>query len=219
MTETLVHDAVTQLLFDQVSEKIGTIAKANESLLADDSGTGVREIDKALKEGVENKKIQSLWNQAEKARTVYKETVEKARNLYRTEVLKEDEVTESDVDKDAVKQDRKMVMEAVSLLKTYASANGMKDIVKWADNLSIPQVGRQGSSNVGQKKPRAFVSVDGTVYNSFGEAAKSFGDKENPSTVTSANLVSAHEAAGSPETFTYEGHSIKVVLKPKAAKA
>ena len=172
----LAHDDVTRLLATTIENGVAEINKANEVLLAEESGTGVRDIDKALKESVDNDDFDAeskkFWVAAEKARQAYKDALEKARNAYRKNVLGEDEQETVEIDKDAVKEQRKMVMEAVSLLKTYATANGKKDIVAWVDGLSIPQVGRQGTSNVGQKKPRAFVTVNGTRHDSFGEAAK-----------------------------------------------
>lgn len=223
---TLNHDDITRMLATQIEEGIANIAKANEVLLAEDeAGTGVRDIDKALKENThENENVSKAWEKAEKARAAYKNALEVARNLYRTEVLGEDEVSETpEIDKDAVKQVRKMVMEAVGLLKTYATANGKSDVVKWAEGLAIPQVGRQGTSNVGQRKPRAYVSVDGTTHDSFGEAAKALSvlltTDDNKVTVTSGDLVQAWTDNGDKEEFTYEGHSIKVVEKEKKAAA
>lgn len=218
---TLSHDDVTRMLATQIESGIAEINSANEVLLAEDSsGTGVREIDKALKDGVEDKDTASAWEKAEKAREKYKELLESARNLYRTNVLGEEEVAPSEeIDKDEVKTRRKMVMEAVGLLKTYAVANGKKDVAAWADSLEIPQVGRQGTSVVGQKKPRAYVSVNGTTHDSFGEAAKaaslelSKGDEKV--TVSSGDLVSAWDAAGEAESFDFRGLTIGVTLKKK----
>lgn len=220
MAETLAHDDITRMLSQQVSDGVAKINAANEVLLADESGTGVREIDKAFKEAkVEDKEAVKFWEQAEKARKAYKESLEKARNAYRVNVLGEDEVTESEVDKDEVKEVRKLVMEALSLLKTYAQANGKSDIVQWADSLEIPQVGRQGTSSVGQKKPRMRVSVNGTVHESFGEAAKAISaalsTDDEKVTLSSGDIVSAWSAAGEPDTFDFRGLNLSVTPKEK----
>lgn len=226
MTE-LVHDDVTRLLATTIENGVAEINKANETLLAEESGTGVREIDKALKENAENddfdKEAAKFWKAAEKARQSYKDALEKARNAYRNNVLGEEAVEVVEVDKDEVKQQRKMVMEAVNLLKTYAMANGKKDVVAWVDTLSIPQVGRQGTSNVGQKKPRAYVTVNGQRKESFGEAAKVASEllstDDNKVEVGSADLVAAWDSAGEAESFTFQGLSVEVEMKnaPKAA--
>ena len=224
---TLNHDDITRMLVTQIDEGIAKINEANAVLLAEEeSGTSLRDIDKALKENKhENADVSKAWEKAEKAREAYKKLVTEARNLYRTQVLGEDEVSTSsdDVDKDAVKEVRKMVMEAVGFLKTYATANGKTDIVKYVDSLAIPQVGRQGVSNVGQKKPRAYVSVDGTVHESFGEAAKALSvlltEGDNKVTISSGDLVQAWSANGEKDEFEFQGHAIKVTAKEKKAAA
>lgn len=223
----LAHDDVTRLLATTIENGVAEINKANEVLLAEESGTGVREIDKALKENSENedfdKEAAKFWAAAEKARQAYKDALEKARNAYRKNVLNEEAVETVEVDKDAVKEQRKMVMEAVNLLKTYATANGKKDVVAWVESLSIPQVGRQGTSNVGQKKPRAYVTVNGTRHESFGEAAKAASEilstDENKVTVSSGDLVAAWDAAGEAAAFEYNGLTVQVEAKKSAAAA
>lgn len=224
MADNLKHDAVTKVLFDQINEGIAKINEANVTLLAEEeSGAGLREIDKALKEGShENENVSAAFAKAEELRKAFKDSLEAARNLYRTEVLKEEaKAPSAEVDKEAIKQDRKLVMEAVNLLKTYGGANGKKDVVKWAENLSIPQVGRQGSSVVGQKKPRAYVSVNGTVHNTFGEAATAasvlLSTDENTVSVTSGDLVGAWSANGEKDEFDFQGLKIKVTAKEKAS--
>lgn len=220
---TLSHDAVTQLLFDQINSGIEAINKANETLLAEEEqGAGLREIDKALKDGVENETVSALWNKAQELQKSFKEALDAARNAYRTEVLKEEaKAPTAEVDKEAIKEQRKVVMQSVELLKTYATANGKKDIVSWAEALAIPQVGRQGTSVVGQKKPRAYVSVNGTRHDSFGEAAKAasvlLSTDDNKVTVTSGDLVSAWDAAGEAAEFDYNGLTVGVEMKQKAA--
>lgn len=223
----LQHDDVTLLLATTIENGVAEINKANEVLLAEESGTGVREIDKALKENSDNDdfdaEAKKFWAAAEKARQSYKDALEKARNAYRKNVLNEEAVETVEVDKDAVKEQRKMVMEAVNLLKTYAGANGKKDVVAWVESLSIPQVGRQGTSNVGQKKPRAYVSVNGTRHDSFGEAAKAASEilstEDNKVTVSSGDLVAAWDAAGEAESFEFQGLAVTVEAKNKTAAA
>ena len=221
---TLQHDAVTKVLFDQIVEGIEKINKANETLLAEEeSGAGLREIDKALKEDThENENVSKAFAKAEAARAKFKAALEEARNLYRTEVLKEEAKPESEeVDKDAIKQDRKLVLEAVNLITTYATANGRKDVVQWASTLAVPQVGRQGTSVVGQKKPRAYVSVNGTVHDSFGEAAKAaavlLSTEDEKKEVTSGDLVAAWSANGEKSEFDFNGLKVKVEMKQKAS--
>ena len=222
-TAKLSHDAVTQVLFDQITSGIEKINTANETLLAEEEqGAGVREIDKALKDGVENENVSAAWAKAEELRKQFKDALEAARNAYRTEVLKEEaKAPSAEIDKDAVKQDRKMVLEAVNLLKTYATANGKKDVVAWAESLEIPQVGRQGVSVVGQKKPRAYVSVNGTRHDSFGEAAKAaavlLSSEDNKVSVTSGDLVSAWSEHGEKDDFDFNGLSVHVEMKKAAA--
>lgn len=221
----LSHDAVTQLLFDQINSGIEKINEANVSLLAEEEqGAGLREIDKALKDGThENEEVSALWAKATELQVQFKKALDDARNAYRTEVLKEEaKAPTSDVDKDAVKEQRKVVMQSVDLLKTYATANGKKDIVDWASSLSIPQVGRAGSSVVGQKKPRAYVSVNGTRHESFGEAAKAatvlLSTDDNKVVVTSGDLVSAWDSNGEAAEFEFNGLTVGVEMKT-AAKA
>lgn len=222
MATKLSHDAVTQLLFDQINDGIEKINKANEVLLAEEeAGAGLREIDKALKENKhENENVSTLWKNAEELREQFKKALDEARNAYRTEVLKEEaKAPTAEVDKDSVKEQRKITMEAVNLIKSYATANGKTDVVAWAEALSIPQVGRQGSSVVGQKKPRAYVSVNGTRHDSFGEAAKAasvlLSSEDNKVTVSSGDLVSAWSENNEATSFDYNGLAVEVELKKK----
>lgn len=227
-----VADPVAMMLGEQVTNGIKAIEEANEVLLQDESSeTGVREIDKELKTYVpsdsndvseKNQDIVKAVARMEKARKAFKDAQVAARNLYRTEVLGVDEVNESDdadTDslKETVKAKRKLVMEAITLLTSYADTNGLSEVSNWAKNLAVPQVGRQGSSTVGQKKPRAYVSVNGTTHDSFGEAAKAvstlLSSDDNKVEVTSPDLVTAWVESGEPETFEYQGLSIKVTAK------
>jgi negative regulator of replication initiation len=232
-----VADPVANMLGEQVVNGIAAIVEANETLLAsEDSSTGVREIDKALKDYIpsetndvseKDKDIVKAVAALEKARKAFKSAQENARNLYRVNVLHEDEVTESDVDEDALKEQvkakRKMVMEAITLLGSYAEGNGLTEVLNWTKNLSVPQVGRQGASTVGQKKPRAYVSVNDKTFESFGEAAKAvttlLSTDDNKVEVSSPDLVSAWVEAGEKDSFDYQGLTIKVTPKESKAKA
>lgn len=232
-----VADPVASMLGQQIEDGIKAIVEANEILLQDESSeTGVREIDKALKDYVasenndvsdKDQDIVKAVAKMEKAREAFKAAQTAARNLYRTNVLGVDEVQETDADtdslKETVKAKRKMVMEAVTLLTSYSETNGLTDVTNWAKTLSVPQVGRQGSSTVGQKKPRAYVSVNGTTHESFGEAAKAvstlLSTDDNKVEVSSPDLVSAWVEAGEKESFDYQGLTIKVTPKESAKKA
>ncbi len=214
------HDEITGMLAKQVEEAIAKIVAGNEVLLAADSGTGDREIDKAFKDGkVEDKEAVKAWERAEKAREAYRKSLLDARNLYRTNVLKQDAVDEdSEVDKDSLKEIRKVAMESLSLMITYATANQKKDVVAWAQSISVPQVGRQGSSTAGgTKKPRAYVKFDGKTFDSFGEAAKglsvALSEGDNKVTVNSGDLVNAWSEANEAESFEFGGKTITVTLK------
>jgi hypothetical protein len=220
-TEGVNFDEVTAMLAKQVVAGIEKIESANEILLAEDGGTGDRDIDKVFKENkVEDKDAVALWAKAEKAREVYRTNLVAARNLYRKNVLGEEEKADSEIDKDAVKESRKTVMASLSLIKDFANANGLKDVVTWADSVSVPQVGRQGSSGVsGAKKPRARVSFNGNTYESFGEAAKAvstvLSTDDNKVDVGSSDLVQAWSDAGETENFVYS--DITFTVTPKTA--
>lgn len=217
--EGVKFDDITKMLAEQVKAGIEKIDSANEVLLSSESGTGDREIDKMFKDGkVEDKNLLDVWNKAEKARAQYRKLLSDARNLYRTEILNEDAKEDSDVDKDAVKEIRKTVMASLALMKDFANANGLSDVVAWADTVSVPQVGRQGSSGVsGAKKPRARVSFNGNTYESFGEAAKAvsaaLSTDDNKVSVGSSDLVQAWSDAGETETFTFLDVTFKVTPK------
>lgn len=226
-----VADPVATMLGEQVTNGIQAIVEANEVLLADESSeTGVREIDKALKEHIasddndvsdKNQNVVKAVAKLEKAREAFKKAQTEARNIYRTEVLGVDEVNETDADTDALKEQvkakRKLVMEAIALLTSYADTNNLTEVSNWAKNLAVPQVGRQGASTVGQKKPRAYVSVGDKTFDSFGEAAKHvstvLSTDDNKIEVTSPDLVSAWVEAGEKETFEFQGLSLKVTPK------
>lgn len=233
-----VSDPVAVMLIEQVQNGIKAIEEANEVLLADESSeTGVREIDKNLKTFVpsddndvseKDQEIVKAVAKMVKAQEAFKAAQTAARNLYRTKVLGVDEVNETadaDADslKETVKAKRKLVMEAVTLLTSYADNNGLAEVSSWAKTLSVPQVGRQGSSTVGQKKPRAYVSVNGTTHDSFGEAAKAvstlLSSDDNKVEVTSPDLVTAWVEAGESESFEFQGLSIKVTEKKKEKAA
>ena len=223
------HDSLSETLVNQIVAGVNQVDEANEVLLAaDEQGAKVREIDKAIKETEHgNKKVSAAWAEAEKLAAAAKEAKEKARNLYRVEVLKEEEVKTPthDVDEEAVKGTRNLVMQAVKLLTEYAEQNKMKDVTAWLQTVSIPQVGRKGTTSAagGSKKPRAYVSVNDSTFDSFGEAAKALSavlsTDDNKVSVTSPDLVQAWENAGSKEVFEYSGQKIKVVEKKKAEAA
>ena len=224
-----VADPVASMLGAQIEEGIAKIVAANEVLLANESSeTGVREIDKALKDFVKSddndlsdkdQDIVKAVDKMAKAQAAYKKAQADARNLYRTNVLGVEEVSESDesVDTEALKETRKVVMQAVTLLNSYSENNNLADVLEWAKTLEIPQVGRQGSSTVGQKKPRARVTVGDKTFESFGEAAKHLSvvlsTDDNKVTVTSPDLVSAWVDGGEKEEFTYQGQTLRVTQK------
>jgi hypothetical protein len=217
--EGVKFDDVTRMLATQVQAGIEKIEAANEILLNAEGGTGDRDIDKLFKDNkVEDKDAVSTWAKAEKARETYRKLVTDARNLYRKNVLGEEEKSDSEIDKDAVKDIRKTVMASLSLIKDFANANGLSDVVTWADSVSVPQVGRQGSSGVsGAKKPRARVSFNGNTYESFGEAAKALSTvlstDDNKVDVGSSDLVQAWSDAGETENFSYRDITFTVALK------
>lgn len=224
-----VADPVATMLGQQITEGIEKIVAANEVLLANESSeTGVREIDKALKDFVKtddndlsdkDQDIVKAVAAMAKAQAAFKKAQGEARNLYRTNVLGVEEVSESDenVDVEALKETRKVVMQAVTLLNSYSENNNLSDVLEWAKTLEIPQVGRQGSSTVGQKKPRARVSVGDKTFESFGEAAKALSvilsSDDNKVEVTSPDLVTAWVDAGEKEEFTYQGQTLRVTPK------
>lgn len=240
--DNLPHDDFTRMLTEKVISGIAQVNEANDVLLEQEGGVNLREIDSELKkyqaevdsEGKQTNKEalaeldQDLVKQVAKmvrAREAFKKAQSEARNLYRTNVLNEEAQEETEIDEDAVRQTRKMVQEGVNLLVSYAKSNGKTDFVRWAEQLEIPQVGRKGSSTVGGKKPRAYVSVDDTITNSFGEAAKKVAelvnagkDKKDHVSYTSGDLIKAWSEAGESETFSFEGHTITVKEKPKKSE-
>lgn len=223
MAAEVKHDGVTTVLAKQIEEGIAKINEANEILLnSETSETGDRAIDKKFKDGeVEHEDSKRLWEKAEKAREQYRKFLAEARDSYRTNVLGEEAKGEtSEVDVEALKEIRKMVLEAAKLVQTYGAANKNTSVVKWAESLVIPQVGRKGSASVGgTKKPRAYVKFDGNTYDSFGEAAKALSanlsDENNKVSVTSPDLVQAWSDAGEGDKFTFNGVEVEVVLKNK----
>lgn len=219
------HDGVTQMLAEQINAGIAQINEGNEILLsAEDSETGNRDIDKLFKdEKVENEKAVKAYKKAQDLREKFRAAVNEYRNVYRTEVLGEEEKADTpDVDKDALKEVRTTVLSAIKLAIDYARSNNKQDVVKWAESISVPQVGRQGSSTAGGvKKPRAYVKFNDSVYESFGEAAKALtstlSTEDNKVEVTSPILVQAWVDAGESETFDF--HGVKVTVTPKEKKS
>jgi hypothetical protein len=227
---SLNHDPVSQMLFDQIVAGIKEIEEANEILLGDESGTSVRDIDKAFKadDASDNipADIMKAWVAYQKAAEKAKALQTEARNKYRVEVLGEEEKAESsisDEDKDVLRDKRKVVMDAVTFLNNYAKANNKADVAEWSSSLEIPQVGRKATSSVGGpavKRPRVYVKVNGDVYDTFTQAAQAL-VKSDPKTykdVTAATLAEAwNSALGEAEgTFQYDGDTeINVTFKNK----
>lgn len=235
MAETKIkHDAVSELLNNQILAGIEKINKGNETLLAEESGTSVRDIDKALKAEAEKISKDETYTsefpadvlknfaEAQAAYEAYRKSVEAARNSYRVNVLGEEEKsgTLSDDEKDSLKDTRKVVMDAITLLKSYAAGNGRTDLVAYADSIQVPQVGRQGVSSVGQKKPRVFVKVNpGTenekVYDSFSQAAAALSTKDVKVSVAELTEAWNEQTKATEGTFTHNGLTIGVTFKPK----
>lgn len=224
MTETItapkVDHPVAAYVVAQIVEGVNEITEANKVLLGTESGTKVSDIDKALK-SAENgdlpETIKKLWTKAEAAYKSYRDNLEAARNAYRTEVLGEEAKQTVDVDKEALKERRNAVMASVTFLKTFASQNKDEDLFNWATNLELPMAGRQGKSTAGQSRPRAYVEVDGTRHQTFGEAAKALSTPE--AKVTTPELASAWKTAGGVEgEFTFGTHTVNVIFKPKKAE-
>lgn len=222
----VTKDPIGKILVGQIQEGIKAINEANTVLLEDETGTPIRDIDKALKstDTVHPDNIKAFWEKAEEARKVYKENLDNARNLYRTEVLGEEAKEDnSDVDVASIKETRKVVMDALQFLTTYATQNGKAELVEFANTTAVPQVGRQGSSIVGSKKPRVFVKVvkdeTETVYESFSLAAVALSSKE--SKVTASDLAEAWNAAngGTEGTFSFKDAELTVAFKGKKSDA
>lgn len=226
-TVSLNHDPVSQVLFDQITAGISEINSANEVLLGDENGTSVRDIDKAFKdENAEEeipKEILSTWKKYVTASEKAKELLTAARNAYRTEVLGEDEKDDSaisDEEKEVLREKRKVIMDAVTFLNNYAKSNNKSDVAEWASSLEIPQVGRKATSSVGGvavKRPRVFVKVNGTVHDTFTQAALEM-SKTREVKLTAADLAEAwNKALGEAEgTFNLDADTeINVTFKNK----
>ena len=216
MAKTATNDPIVSALRTTIDEGLAAIEEANKTLLAEDKGTPVKDIDKALKAG-ENipEDIAVQWKTAEEAYKVYKENIDAARNAYRTNVLHEEaKDSTGDVNVETVKEARQVVMNALTFVKGYAQQNGLDDVVQWANTLSVPQVGRQGSSTVGAKKPRVLVKIGDVVHDSFSAAALALSTKEKK--VTAGELAEAWNSAGGNEgAFTFGDTELLVTFKPK----
>lgn len=227
---TLNHDPVSQMLYDQIVAGIKEIEEANEVLLGDESGTSVRDIDKAFKAEDASDKIPAdimkAWTAYVKAAEKAKALQTEARNKYRVEVLGEEEKAESsisDEDKDVLRDKRKVIMDAVTFLNNYAKANNKADVAEWSSSLEIPQVGRKATSSVGGptvKRPRVFVKVNGEVFDTFTQAAQALVKKDSKTykDVTAASLAEAwNSALGENEgSFQFdEDTEINVTFKNK----
>lgn len=204
-------DDLTKKLVEQVATAYKEITEANEAV-AQDSGTGDSEVSRQLKSYTgDDQEIIAASKKATEARAALKSLNDTVRNLYRTKVLNEDpqnSATLSDEDESRLRNDRKLAMSSLTLLQQYAERRQYDDVAKWANSLAFPQVGSKGTSTVGQKKPRAYVKVDGTSHGSFGPAAKSLN-------VSVSDLVSAYTDADEAEIFTFNDHKIEVIPKPK----
>lgn len=224
----LSKDPIGQVTLATITEGLEKIAAANEVLLdSDDGRTKVADIDKALKDRDKlPKKLQGLAEKVEQARKLLKDAQTEARNTYRTEVLKEEPKDDSDEAeiKEAAQEARKMVMEAVKFLSVYAEAQKKTEFAEWASRLSVPQVGRQGSSSAGAKKPRVYVKVDDNVHGSFSEAAAAISSKKQK--VTASELAEVWNAATGGQEGSFEfasrndddavvNHTFVITNKPK----
>lgn len=214
---------IVDMLVSTIESGTEQINEANKSLLgeSEDGKTPVREIDKILKDADNDvpDDVRKTWQKAEKARETYKSLLNEARNLYRTKVLGEEEVSESEseVDKEALKEVRKSVMTSLDFLKVFASTNGLKDQAEWAENFEVPQIGRRGTSSVsGVKRPRAFVTVDGTTYDTFTLAAQAISTKDEK--VTASELSEGWDG-NDGSTWTVGEHTVSAVSKPKKSTA
>ena len=202
-TSGLKLDGPNAYLVGIITKGVQEINVGNETLLADETGTPVREIDKILKDKDADvpKKVRDEFVKSQKAYAAYRESVDRARNMYRTEVLGEEAKnasTLSDEEKDSLRDTRKLVMETLSFLKTLAAGNKRQDLIKWAEGIAVPQVGRQGTSVVGAKKPRVWVKKgEGdtqVVWGSFSEAAAGLSTKEKK--VTAGELAASWQEQG-----------------------
>lgn len=232
LEKALRADPIGNVTLTTIVEGFEKINAANEVLLdSDDGRTKVADIDKALKDKEKlPKKLQTLAERVEKAKETLKAAQTEARNTYRTEVLKEEPKDDSDENelKEAAQDARKMVNEAVKFLITYAQAHKYTDFENWATSLSVPQVGRQGSSSAGAKKPRVYVKVDETVHGSFSEAAAAISSKKQK--VTASELAEAWNTATGGKEGSFEfsakddndavvNHTFVITEKPKKGKS
>jgi hypothetical protein len=219
-------DPVARMIEEQVLKGIEAINAVNEVLLAEDSGTPVREIDKALKAETEKdssdlpKEVLKNYTDAQAAYAKYRDLVEKSRNAYREQVLHEDakNVSEvSDADKEQARDVYKTVLEAVKFVKSYAQGNGKKDVLAWAESLQVPQVGRAGTASVGAKKPRVFVFIDGadTPKGSLTEASQALSTKDAKVTVSDLTEAWNKSNGGEEGEFTFGEHTLRIQNKPK----
>lgn len=206
------QDDVTRAITGQVLAGLEKIHEANEVLLAEDS-TSVKEIDDGLKkyEG-DNEELKQTFKERVEAEKTFKELVKKTRNMYRVIVLGEDEVSEPDVDIEAVKASRKVILDSLQALHGFATINNNKEVLSWIEGLDVPQVGRQGAARIGQKKARVLVTIDGTVYENFGKAAAALSTSENR--ITSTDLNQAYMDSGEASEFEFAGKTLKIQPKP-----
>lgn len=224
----LAKDPIGKVTLATISEGLEKINEANKVLLESEDGrTKVADIDKALKEKDKlPKNLQKLAEAVESAKEALKSAQTNARNTYRTEVLKEEAKDDKDETelKETAQDARKMVLEAVKFLGAYAEAHKKSDFQKWASQLSVPQVGRQGSSTAGAKKPRVYVKVDEVVHGSFSEAAAAISSKKQK--VVASELAEAWNSATGGQEGSFEfasrndddavvNHTFVITNKPK----
>lgn len=225
MADVKVSHPVAKMLVGQIEEGIAKIEEANKTLLTEETGTPVREIDKVFKDDEKKaelpKELVTLWDKADAAYKIYRENVEAARNQYRVTILGEEAKESSDADETTLKSEtkdiRKVVMDALSFLTSFAAGNNLPEVSDWASKVTVPQVGRQGTSTVGAKKPRVYVKVDDVVYESFSQAAAKLSTKEHK--YTAGDLATAwNEAGGAEGEFEFEGKTFGITYKPKGNK-
>lgn len=212
----LLKDPIGKVTLPLIAEGINEIVEANKVLLESEDGrTPKSEVLKAMKGDDVPEEIKSLVKEMEEAKAAFAAAQEKALNTYRVEVLKEEPVSEPDVDKERLADIRKTVMESVKFLGTYGTSTKKTSFTEWSEKVAVPQVGRAGTSTAGAKKPRVYVKVDNneTPYGSFTEAAAGLSTKDDKFTV--AELTEAWNSAngGVEGTFEHRGHTFVITAK------
>lgn len=211
---------VVQTMTEQIGEAFFAIGEVNAVLLETEGKTSDAKVDSLLREYVkksdpENAEIVEAWKERLEFKKQWDEIVAKTRNLYRVNVLNEEAVETPQVDEIGARNKRKVAMEAITLLRSFSEINQDTVILDWLNTLEVPQVGRQATTVVGIPKPRAFVSVDGHWFESFGEAAKELSDEEKKIKVSASDLVTAWMEAGKKknEEFLFNAGEREVAVK------